>query len=75
MRRFKSNFLMRIIKGVIGAALLTIGLILIVITVDDTLFLKNVLLRIIGVSSIFMGTHLLHRQFHPRSYKKLGTHK
>lgn len=59
---------MRVIKGFIGSALLTMGLMFIVITVDDKQFLQNVLLRVIGVSSIFIGIHLLHRQFHPHSY-------
>lgn len=66
---------MRIIKGGIGSALLTMGLMFIVITVDDKQFLQNVVLRIIGVSSIFIGTNLLHKQFHPYSYKKPGTPK
>lgn len=66
---------MRVIKAVTGSALLTMGLMFIVITVDDKQFLQNVLLRIIGVSSIFIGTHLLHRQFHPHAYNKPGTSK
>ncbi|WP_225316210.1 hypothetical protein [Lysinibacillus fusiformis] len=75
MQNYKPNIFMRIIKGVIGSALLTMGLIFIVISVDDKQFLQNVLVRIIGVSSIFIGIHLLHRQFHPHSYNKPGTPK
>ncbi|MFD4490523.1 MULTISPECIES: hypothetical protein [Lysinibacillus] len=75
MQHYKPNIFMRIIKGVIGSALLTIGLMFIVISVDDKQFLQNVLVRIIGVSSIFIGIHLLHRQFHPHSYNKPGTPK
>ncbi|MGD2196928.1 hypothetical protein [Lysinibacillus fusiformis] len=75
MQNYKPNIFMRIIKGVIGSALLTIGLMFIVISVDDKQFLQNVLVRIIGVSSIFIGIHLLHRQFHPHSYNKPGTPK
>lgn len=66
---------MRVLKGIFGSALLTMGLMFIVITVDDRQFLQNVLLRIIGVSSIFIGIDFLHRQFHPHSYNKPGTHK
>ncbi len=66
---------MRIIKGLIGSALLTMGLMFVVITVDDKQFLQNVLVRIIGVSSIFIGIQLLHKQFHPHSYNKPGTPK
>ncbi|WP_230584787.1 hypothetical protein VO178_12985 [Lysinibacillus fusiformis] len=75
MQNYKPNIFMRIIKGVIGSALLTIGLMFVVITVDDKQFLQNVLVRIIGVSSIFIGIHLLHKQFHPHSYNKPGTPK
>ncbi|GAA3348477.1 hypothetical protein LFU01_25870 [Lysinibacillus fusiformis] len=75
MQHDKPNIFMRIIKGGIGSALLTMGLLFIVITVDDKQFLQNVVVRIIGVSSVFIGTHLLHKQFHPYSYKKPGTPK
>ncbi|MFA1736129.1 hypothetical protein [Lysinibacillus fusiformis] len=75
MQHFKPSIFMRVIKGFISSALLTMGLMFIVITVDDKQFLQNVLLRVIGVSSIFIGIHLLHRQFHPHSYNKPGTPK
>ncbi|WP_260982710.1 hypothetical protein [Lysinibacillus fusiformis] len=75
MQHDKPNIFMRIIKGVIGSTLLTMGLMFIVITVDDKQFLQNVVVRIIGVSSIFIGIRLLHKQFHPYSYKKPGTPK
>ncbi|MFI2128818.1 MULTISPECIES: hypothetical protein [Lysinibacillus] len=42
MQNYKPNIFMRIIKGVIGSALLTIGLMFIVISVDDKQFLQNV---------------------------------
>ncbi|MFJ7922267.1 hypothetical protein ACIQ6U_21285 [Lysinibacillus fusiformis] len=55
MQHYKPSIFMRIIKGLIGSALLTMGLMFVVITVDDKQFLQNVLVRIIGGSSIFIG--------------------
>lgn len=38
--------MLRVIKALLGIALIMVGPLLIVITVDDTVFLKNILLRI-----------------------------
>ncbi|MCS5499610.1 hypothetical protein NY607_00655 [Lysinibacillus sp. A4] len=65
--------MMRVIKALLGIALIMVGPMLIVITVDDTVFLKNILLRIIGGLFILLGVHLLHRQFHPNSYTSKPT--
>ncbi|MEE3809593.1 hypothetical protein V2H29_21880 [Lysinibacillus fusiformis] len=62
--------MLRVIKALLGIALIMVGPMLIAITVDDTVWLKNILLRIIGVLSILQGVHLLHRQFHPHAYKR-----
>ncbi|PKU51237.1 hypothetical protein CRI88_10935 [Lysinibacillus fusiformis] len=56
------------LKGILGIILIMV--MLIAITVDDTVWLKNILLRIIGVLSILQGVHLVHRQFHPHAYKR-----
>lgn len=65
--------MLRIIKTLLGIALIMVGPMLIVITVDDTVFLKNILLRIIGGLCVLLGVHLLHRQFHPKSYTSKPT--
>ncbi len=66
-------YMWRVIKGLLGIALIMVGPMLIVITVDDTVFLKNILLRIIGGLCVLLGVHLLHKQFHPNSYKSKPT--
>lgn len=65
--------MLRIIKTLLGIALIMVGPMLIVITVDDTVFLKNILLRITGGLCVLLGVHLLHRQFHPNSYTSKPT--
>lgn len=65
--------MLRIIKALLGIALIMVGPMLIVITVDDTVFLKNILLRIIGGLCVLLGVHLLHRLFHPNSYTSKPT--
>ena len=65
--------MLRVIKALLGIALIMVGPMLIVITVDDTVFLKNILLRIFGGLCILLGVHLLHKQFHPNSYKSKPT--
>ncbi|OCX61224.1 hypothetical protein BFM98_19840 [Lysinibacillus sp. AR18-8] len=65
--------MLRVIKALLGIALIMVGPMLIVITVDDTVFLKNILLRIIGGLCVLLGVHLLHRQFHPKSYTSKPT--
>lgn len=65
--------MLRVIKALLGIALIMVGPLLIVITVDDTVFLKNILLRIIGGLCVLLGVHLLHRQFHPNSYTRKPT--
>ncbi|AVK84837.1 hypothetical protein C3943_15385 [Lysinibacillus sp. B2A1] len=61
---------MRFVKGLIGLIFITVGLMLIVITIDDSLLIKNILLKILGTFCIFIGADILHRQFHPNKYKK-----
>ncbi len=70
MNSYLFNYILRMIKGVIGIVLIMIGPMLIVIPVDDTVLLKNICLRIFGVVCILMGVNLVHRQFHPNQYKK-----
>jgi len=65
--------MLRVIKALLGIALIMVGPMLIVITVDDTVFLKNILLRIIGGLCVLLGVNLLHRQFHPKSYTSKPT--
>lgn len=65
--------MLRVIKALLGIALIMVGPMLILITVDDTVFLKNILLRIIGGLCVLLGVHLLHRQFHPKSYTSKHT--
>lgn len=50
--------------ALLGIALIMVGPMLIVITVDDTVFFKNIFLRIIGGLCLLLGVHLLHRLFH-----------
>ena len=45
------------------------GSLLIVITIDDAM-MKNTILRTVGAVFIFLGTNILHRQFHPNEYNK-----
>lgn len=65
--------MMRVIKALLGIALIMVGPMLIVITVDDTVLLKNILVRSIGGLCVLLGVHLLHRQFHPNSYTSKPT--
>jgi len=61
---------MRFVKGLIGFILIMVGPMLLVITIDDSLLIKNILLKVLGTFSIFIGADILHRQFHPNKYKK-----
>lgn len=65
--------MMRVIKALLGIAFIMVGPMLIVITVDDTVLLKNILVRSIGGLCVLLGVHLLHRQFHPNSYTSKPT--
>ncbi|QDP99636.1 hypothetical protein FOH38_03165 [Lysinibacillus fusiformis] len=62
---------MRFVKGLIGLILITVGLMLIVITIDDSLLIKNILLKVLGTFCIFIGADILHRQFHPNKYNRI----
>jgi len=62
---------MRLVKGLIGLILIMVGPMLIVITIDDSLLIKNILLKVLGTFCIFIGANMLHRQFHPNKYKRI----
>ncbi|WP_107950280.1 hypothetical protein [Lysinibacillus parviboronicapiens] len=62
---------MRLVKGLIGLILIAVGPMFIVITIDDSLLIKNMLLKVLGTFCIFIGSDMLHKQFHPNKYKKI----
>jgi len=63
---------MKLIKGLIGLILIMVGRpMLLVITIDDSLLIKNILLKVLGTFCIFVGADILHRQFHPNKYKRM----
>jgi len=69
--------MLRVIKALLGIALIMVGPMLIVITVDDTVFLKNILLRIIGGLCVLLAFIYyidsfirIHTQVNPRAPNK-----